>query len=247
MGEITVPAFGYKDRKFPRIIMSDSILEARKPAYELVPRSISLGHQTALFEIGFLETLGVDTRMPDGVKRAAISHYNTVMSDNNKGNCNGTVFDYSRKTKRPTAQREASGYQKIAVIDWPNLVKRNGVWHAQAGSDSEVMEVDMPPSGLFSMWTMDGIYDASGVPYQTGQSDEAQKSVREFIRRNSQMSAGETAKLAEKVSSPFYRYENERKAVSPVFRCSQNYDKFSVIGLLSFEREDSLFGTFLSR
>lgn len=61
---VKVPKFSYKGKDFSKAQLAQSIedLGTEKPAYELGPKSITLGYQAALFEIALLKQLGIDER-----------------------------------------------------------------------------------------------------------------------------------------------------------------------------------------
>ncbi len=245
-----IEAFAYKGKEFPVASISNSIefLGTGKQACELAPKSVPLSYQAAMFETALLSRLEITTGVPAEVERTAIAHYNTIASEQNKGRGNwcNTAVDYDRDAGRssPWLPKE---YERITIIQRPKLRLRNGIWIPETGKNSERIETDAPPPG-FAALTRDGLYQSSGLPYETVNDK------RESIRRLKElaMQHGMDEKPAEefgKKNASYFHRRGRGTGYSPVFRHFYLDDSgpFCVNASWHFERGNGNLGAFLFR
>ena len=212
---VKIPAFTYKDAAFPETELSRDIeyLGTGERARILGPKSITLGYQAALFEIGLLTKLGLDAGVPDEVRQAAVQHYKTITSQKNrgKGNWNNTVFDYTTDFGQPSNWRKMNGYERIGIINQPEWIQENGIWTPKG----QPVPTDAPPEG-FTLLTIDGLYQPTGVDFETGPREEAVRRLAAFASRN-----GLEDKAAKDFGKANASYSYRRKkgsGYSPAFR-----------------------------
>lgn len=135
-------------------------LNTGKRAYELSVGSMAHADQAALYQLGLVVKMGVDVKVPQEAKDAALRHYNTVNSDSHKGhgNWNSDAIDYEMKAAVLPGTLLGEGYEVVAWIKRPRWVLRGGIHVPEAGSDSDVIYVAMPPNG-YGIPTNDGLRD----------------------------------------------------------------------------------------
>ncbi|MBI4174148.1 MAG: hypothetical protein HY517_00760 [Candidatus Aenigmarchaeota archaeon] len=215
---VKIPAFTYKDNAFPETELSRDIeyLGTGERARILGPKSITLGYQAALFEIGLLAKLGCDAGVPDEVRDAALQHYETITSQRNrgKGNWNNTVFDYMTDFGQPSNWRRLNGYERIGIINQHEWVQENDIWTPKG----EPIITDAPPEG-FALLTMDGLYQPTGVAFETGPRDEAVRRLAAFASRN-----GLEDKAAKEFGKNNASYSYRRKKGSRYSPASRVFD-----------------------
>lgn len=177
-GRIEIPALDWKGRNSPSHSFSYDIenLGTSKPAYEIGPDSLTLGYQADLFEIALLSKLGKDAGVSDEVKEAALAHYNVIASEKNKGtgNWNSTAIDYDTDFGKPSIWLP-KGYERIGVIDISEWKEKGGI----LVPEGEIIESDAPGDN-FAALTKDGLYQASGIPFETTDRKEAKRRLMEL-------------------------------------------------------------------
>jgi hypothetical protein len=201
-----VPAFEWKDRKFPAKYLSKEIkyLGTGRPARELGPLSISLGYQSALFEIALLTQLGVKVDVPEDVVKTALSHYETITSQVNrgKGNWNDTIVNYDMNVGQPSLWRRMNGYERIAVIDDSDWKMKDGVWVPK--NEKAFLRTDAPKPG-FAALTGDGLYQGSGFAFETASRQEAISKLKDFALKH-----GKDEKSSQEFAERNVSYQHRR-------------------------------------
>jgi hypothetical protein len=244
MTNFAVPKFSYKGRDFSKTRLAQGIedLETNKPAYELGPKSASLGYQAALFEIALLKQLNID-EAPKDIAEAALKYYDIITSKENygKGNWTSTIIDYDTDFGKPSLI--SKGYDRIGVLEDKEWIRKNNIW--QPKNKKDMLAVDMPPEGWAAL-TNDGLYQLSGIPFETVKGkQEAVKRLKTFAADHG-LDETNAQLFADKNVSYFYR-SNKGTGYSPVCRYFSANGSFYVAAhwLAAYWRED--LGSFPAR
>ncbi len=196
-------------------------LNTGKPAYELSVGSITHADQAALYYAGMLEENGVDTKLPEEVKKTAAVHYKEVHAHRGQGNFNWDGVDYTADVKLPPLTRVPDGYDAVLWMPKPKWAKEGNIYVPQAGEEEPFVAV-LPPSG-WAVPTTDGLRDRkTGWALATVQSrEDAIKQIAESLA--GYMDEEKAMEIAKKeVSYSYRRARGDGK--SAVFRGFTLYD-----------------------